>query len=214
MDIFDPVMYSIAENKFFLKHLGESPVAALQDSLPEGVNPDTVQEVLGEVYEREELQKHRGNTWVGQAALISTIQTYLTEWNKWGEMAKRGAPRFPTLHAWDGKGRPHRGGIGSDSNKVSTWIDSNGDRHPFSVELQTTTLQDFHPPWVKEEEPLPDDLVHDAEKGFLQCPVDGWSTNYNTDSRNAYNMARARMSRHCKTSKDDRVQEFGLKIFG
>lgn len=214
MDIFDPVAYSIAENKFFLAHMGESPVVALQDPLPTGVNPVTVQEVLGAIYELDELKKHRGNTWTGQKAIISTIQTYLTEAEKWVEMSKRGAPRFPTLHAWDGKGRPHRGGIGSDSHQVTTWIDNKGNRHPFRVPLQEMTLQDFSPPWVQKEEPLPEALVHDAEKGNLQCPVDGWSTSYNTESRSAYNMARARMSRHCKTSKDDRVREFGLKIFG
>jgi len=214
MDTFDPVKYSLAENKFFLKHMGESPVVALQESLPKGVNPVTVQEVLGEVYEREELLKHRGNSWVGQAAIVTTIQTYLREWQKWGEMAKRGAPRFPTMHAWDGKGRPHRGGVGSDSKQVTTYMDSTGKRIPFRIELQPQSLQDFTPTWVPDEEPLPTELVHDEEKGFLQCPVDGWSTNYNPDSRSAFNLARARMARHCKTSKDDRVREFGLKVFG
>jgi len=214
MDIFDPVKYSIAENKFFLTHMGESPVVALHDSVPKGVNPVTVQEVLGAIYELEELQKHRGSPWVGQAAIVSTIKTYLTEWNKWGEMSKRGAPRFPTMHAWDGKGRPHRGGIGSDSHQVTTWIDSHGKRHPFRVPLQQTTPQDFKADWVQEDAPLPDELVHDPAKGFLQCPVDGWSTNYNPESRSAYNVARARVARHCKASKDDRVREFGLKVFG
>ena len=39
METFDPVLYSLAENKFFLKHLGESPVVAMEDALPAGVAP-------------------------------------------------------------------------------------------------------------------------------------------------------------------------------
>ena len=39
METFDPVKYSLEENQFFLQHLGESPVAALQDALPTGVAP-------------------------------------------------------------------------------------------------------------------------------------------------------------------------------
>lgn len=215
MDIFDPVSYSIAENRFFLKHIGESPVAVMQSPLPKGVCADAVEEVLGKVYELDELQKHRGTSWVGHAPITSSIELYLREWDRWAADAKRGAPRFPTLHAWDGKGRPHRGAVGSDSSRVTTYMDADGKRQPFRVELHDIgTPQDFKPSWVKEEEPLPDALVEDAEKGVLQCPVDGWATNYNPDSRSAYNMAKARMSRHCKTSKDDRVREFGLKVFG
>jgi hypothetical protein len=214
MDVFDPVLYSLEENKFFLQHLGESPVVALKETLPSGVNPVAVQEVLGAMYELDELQKHRGQTWVGQTTISTSITTYLTEWDKWKEMAERGAPRFPTMHAWDGKGKPHRGGVGSDSGKVTTYLTKKGKREPLAVTLRSNSQQPFVPDWIQEDDPLPTDLVHDAEKGFLQCPVDSWSTNYNPDSRSAYNMARARMSRHCKSSKDERVQEFGVKIFG
>jgi hypothetical protein len=214
MDVFDPVQYSLEENKFFLQHLGESPVVALQETLPSGVNPVAVREVLGALYELDEVQKHRGHTWVGQTAISTSITTYLTEWEKWKEMSERGAPRFPTMHAWDGKGKPHRGGVGSDSKQVTTYLTKNGKREPLAVTLQANSQQPFVPDWIQEDDPLPADLVHDAEKGFLQCPVDSWSTNYNPDSRSAYNMARARMSRHCKASKDDRVREFGIKIFG
>ena len=213
MDTFDPVAYSLAENKFFLAHMGESPVVALQDALPKGVNPIAVEEVLGAIYELDELQKHRGVDWVGHERITNIITTYLTEWDKWAAMAKRGAPRFPSLHAWDGKGRPHRGGVGSDSKRVTTYMDENGKRQRFAVKLRDDLPQNFSPSWVKPEEPLPE-LVEDAEKGFLQCPVDGWSTNFNPESRASANVARARMAKHCKTSKDDRVREFGLKVFG
>ena len=117
------------------------------------------------------------------------------------------------MSAWDGKGRPHRGGIASDAYQVTTYIDDNGNRQPLAVSWQEQA-PGVTADWVKEEAPMPEGLVEDAEKGMLQCPVDGWATNYNPDSRQSQNLARARMSKHCKTSKDARVREFGLKVFG
>ena len=212
METFDPVKYSLEENQFFLKHLGESPVSALKDTLPKGVNPVTVQEVLGKVYELDELQKHRGTAWVGHSAIKGSIERYLHESEKWKQLAKRGAPRFPTMSSWDGKGRPHRGAVSSDASQVTTYLDDNGNRKPLAVRLQDDG-PGYSTPWAKKEAPLPEALVEDAEKGMLQCPVDGWATNYNPDSRASENLARARMSKHCKTSKDDRVREFGLRVF-
>ena len=214
MEVFDPVRYSLAENKFFLSHLGESPVAVMQDTLPNGVNPVAVQEVLGQLYELEELNKHRGIAWAGKEAIADIIAKYLHEHERWSEMSTRGAPRFPTMHAWDGRGRPHRGGITSDAGSVSTYFDENGERVSFRVSLRGTAAEVFKAPWVKKAEPVPDALIEDTENGSLKCPVDGWVANFKIDSRQSYNMARARMSRHCKTSKDDRVREFGMKVFG
>jgi hypothetical protein len=118
------------------------------------------------------------------------------------------------MHAWDGKGRPHRGGITSDSGEVSTYFDDNGDRKSLSISLRDPERVGFSAPWVKTEEPVPDKLTEDLEKGFLQCPVDSWATNFKPESHQSYNLARARMARHCKASKDDRVREFALKVFG
>ena len=214
MESFNPVRYSLEENQFFLKHLGESPVLALQATTPKGVNPVAVQEVLGEFYELDELEKHRGVPWAGKEVVSQVITRYLTEHEKWGEMAKRGAPRFPTMHAWDGKGRPHRGGVTSDSGEVTTYFDENGDRHPLAVNLREKSMPDFNAPWVKKAEPIPESLIEDAEKGVLQCSIDGWTTNFKPESRQSYNMARGRMAKHCRASKDERVQEFAVKVFG
>ena len=214
MEVFDPVKYSLEENQSILKHLGESPVVALGTTLPTGVAPAAVQEVLGAIYELEELAKHRGASWAGKASVTGAIEVYLQEMEKWDAFSKKGAPRFPTMHAWDGKGRPHRGGVGSDSGKVTTYMDANGQRQPLAVSLQDDPTAPFHPDWVKPEEPLPEDCEVDSERGILTCPVDGWSTNFKPDSRSSYNVARARMSRHCKNSTDDRVREFGMKVFG
>lgn len=212
METFDPVKYSLEENQFFLKHLGESPVSALKETLPKGVNPVTVQEVLGKVYELDELQKHRGTAWVGHSAIKGSIERYLHESEKWRQLSKRGSPRFPTMSSWDGKGRPHRGAVSSDASQVTTYLDDDGNRKPLAVRLQDDG-PGYETPWAQKEAPLPEALIEDTEKGMLQCPVDGWATNYNPDSRASENLARARMSKHCKTSKDDRVREFGLRVF-
>ena len=118
------------------------------------------------------------------------------------------------MHAWDGKGRPHRGGVTSDSHAVTTYFDENGDRQPFAVPLREESIPAFNAPWVKKTEPIPESLVEDTEKGVLQCPIDGWTTNYKPESRQSYNMARGRMAKHCRASKDERVQEFAVKVFG
>ena len=214
IEVFDPATYSLEENTFFLKHLGESPLAIMQKPLPEGVNPAAVEKGLGRIYELAQLETHKGTPWVGLEKISASITRYLTERTKWAEMSQRGAPAFPSMYAWDGKGRPHRGGIGSDSNRVSTYFTETGERRPFAVPLVETMPEAFAPPWVQEEEPLPSECEEDAEKGSMACPVDGFSTNWKPDSRQSYNLARARMSRHCKASKDPRVVEFGLKVFG
>jgi hypothetical protein len=214
MESFQPVRYSIEENQFFLKHLGESPLAALQEKTPEGVNPVTVREVLGEVYDLDELEKHRGIQWAGREAVAGIITRYLDEHAKWTEMSERGAPRFPTMHTWDGKGRPHRGGVASDATHVTTYFDDNGDRQPLSLRLRDAQPTAFKAPWIKTDEVIPDSMIEDTDKGVLQCPIDGWTANFKPESRQSYNMARARMAKHCRASKDDRVQEFAVKVFG
>ena len=213
METFDPVKYSLAENTFFLTHLGESPVVAMEDTLPQGVAPVVVREVLGAIYELAELKRHRGNDWIGVEPVLTAIRTYLHEWEKWREQSTQGAPRFPSMYAWDGKGRPHRGGIGSDSGQVTTHIDNKGNRHRFAIPLHAQG-PGFVPAWLQPEEPLPDECVLDLDKGFIQCPVDGWATNFNPASQSSQNVARARMAKHCRGSKDERVREFGLKVFG
>ena len=211
---FDPAKYSEEENAFFVKHMGESPLAALQSPLPEGVNPVTVEKVLGRTYELEQLKEHKGVTWIGLQRIANACTIFLNERARWRKLAERGSPTFPTMHAWDGKGRPHRGGIGSDSGHVRTYFTEDGDRKRFAVSLFDIDEGEFKPPWVKTEEDLPNACIEDVEKGVLQCPLDGWTTNWRPESRQSYNLARARMIKHCKTSKDDRVREFGLKVFG
>ena len=123
-------------------------------------------------------------------AVTSAIQTYLAESKKWEALAAKGAPRFPTMHAWDGKGRPHRGGVTSDAGKVTTYIDDQGARQPLALSLQDSPIAAFHPDWIKPEAPLPDACDIDEELGSISCPVDGWSTMFKPESRSSFNVAR------------------------
>ena len=216
MDVFDPVKYSLEENKFFLKHLGVSPITVLKDNLPDGVNATAVQEVLGAVYQLEEERNHRGWVWTGIAEVKKSIETYLTEWIRWKEMSARGAPRFPSMHSWDSRGRPHRGGIGSDSGKkVSTYIDKDGNRHAFALPLRDGPVEGFVPSWVKPEAPLPDDLDIDMDAGTVACPLCGWTTNYSAGSQAQLNLAKSRVAKHLKSAKEDPDQHRDLwqKLF-
>ena len=216
MDVFDPVKYSLAENKFFLKHLGESPITVLKESLPPDVNAATTQEVLGTIYQLEEERNHRGWDWAGIAEVKKSIETYLTEWIRWKEMSARGAPRFPSMHTWDSRGRPHRGGIGSDSSKkVSTYIDKDGNRHAFALPLRDTPVEGFVPSWIKPEAPLPDDLDNDMDAGTVACPLCGWTTNYSAGSQAQLNLAKSRVAKHLKSAKEEpeRHRDLWQKLF-
>ena len=215
MDVFDPVKYSLQENKFFLKHLGESPVSILKENLPDAVNPTAVEEVLGAIYQLEEERVHRGWNWAGKEAVKQSIETYLTEWIRWKEMSAKGAPRFPTMHSWDSRGRSHRGGIGSDSRKVSSYFDENGDRKAFALALRDTPVEGFVPSWIKPEEPLPDDLKVDMDSHTVACPLCGWSTNFKGESHSSLNLARSRVAKHLKASKEapERHRDLWQKLF-
>lgn len=217
MQVFDPAAYSLEELKFSRDRLGLPPAVALKDEIPTGVSANTVAGLLRAVYELEELRKHRGESWVGVEALQSSIDTFLREYQKWQGMHKRGAPRLPTMYAWDARGRPHKSGVGADSGQVRTWIDSEGKRHPLAVELKGIKDEEFVADWVKPQEPLPTDLIEDMENGNVACPVCKYSQVFKPDSPASYRMAKARISKHMKSSgvKDPiRHREAYTFIFG
>jgi len=231
MEFFDPPKYSIEENKFFLGHLGKSPAVVLDGELPAGVNPVAVREVIGAIYELKELEKARGQSWgifqarsadglkefTGVEAIEKSIRSYLEDYIRCLEMSKRGGPRFPSMHAWDARGRPHSRGSGSDSGRVRTWIDSDGERHEFRVELRPSSMENFTPPWLQERAKVPEKPVEDLDKGFVQCPICGWATNFDADSERGYNLALARLSSHCGRTNISEIEthkEFRLKFFG
>lgn len=158
-DVFNPVKYSLEENEFLLKHLGEpysvaaksfnpqinpNPARNKEGTVidrnptiyPDGVIPASVKPIIDRVYELIDLEK-RGEQWVGVGKVKERIQVYLDQQKRWMSDKKRfpRAPRFPSMSSFDAKGKPHRGGPGADSGVVSTYFDAKGNRHPFELDL-------------------------------------------------------------------------------
>lgn len=200
MTRFEPANYSVSELKFFHEHMGESPVVALSTDLPKGVNPVAVKEVLGKIYELEELQKHRGFSWVGIDAMKDTIEKYLEMYQRDLDLHRAGAPRYSSMHMWDGANRPHRGGIGSDSDFVRTYIDDDGSRVPLGIDMEGGKKAPMAKlPWAKAPIDPPRDLIDDTDHGIVSCPLCGFSQNYQIASPGSRNVARARVGKHCKS---------------
>jgi len=206
---FDPVLFSKAENEFLLAHLGEPPVVALR-ALAAPVNPRAVKPILDRVHELQQLQEHEGVAWVGVETLKNAISAYLREDAKWARDRQRNkkAPRYPSLYSYDAKGRPHRGGPGSDAGRVRTYFGPAGERIPFAVDLQPENVAPWTAPGFTEQsmDPL---LYIDTQSHRIECRVAvgdhfcGHTESYKAESRASFNAARARMSKHLRKATDN-----------
>lgn len=219
MDTFDPVKYSKEENQFLLENVGKAPIVALNNALPNGVNPRAVRPVLQEVYDREELKKHEKVEWVGIEAVKEKINDFLTldaKWEKDWVQSRGRVPRFPTLYSRDGKGKFHWAGPGSDSGHPKHYT-KNGEVQTFELNLGGGVDE-----WAEGDvfalptSSTPLALIFDAEKTRIECPICHHTESYKAESRSSYNAARARMSRHLSTAPDEkdlhaelRTLEFG-----
>lgn len=213
---FDPVEFSIAENNFLLSSLGMNPVAALSQ-MPPSVNRRAVEPVLRKVYDFEALKKHDGSGWCGVEALKEKIVSYLRENAKWKADAARSkrAPRYPSMYSFDGKGRAHRGGIGSDSGRVRTYFDQRGNRVPFEIPYVGEEHDLWAPPGFTEQSTSPG-LRVDNDQNRIECLNCGHTESFKAESRSSYNAARARMSKHLRkaSTKVDEHRETYANEFG
>lgn len=233
MEFFDPVDYSVEELKFLFEHLGEPSIVALQGikavplvdpprgkdgkirdkapfNYPDGVNPNAVKPVLDKVNELQDLEVHRGERWCGLEAVKAAIQVFLDQNAQWERDTKRGAPRWPSLYSFDSGGRPHLSGPGSDSGKVRTYFGEDGKRQEFRIPFVPQDLAEGNPDWAKRATPVDvptkgSALRVDAENNRIECLVKGCghTERFNTESRSSYNAARARMSRHLRSAKQE-----------
>lgn len=225
---FNPVLFSNQENEFFLEHLGEPPVVALRGIkgvrspqahpkdknpiiYPDGVIPASVKPVLEGIYELQELAKHEGIKWVGLERVKEAIKVWLSQnakWRKDFENTRGKAPRYPSLWAFDAKGKGHLSGPGSDSGMVKTYFGPAGERIPFEIEL----LSEYVPTWVAptvQDDQSDARLKVDAEMCRIECRVPtpgglcGHTEKYKAESRSSYNAARARMSKHLRKATEE-----------
>ncbi len=236
-ETFDPTLFSLAENQFLLDHLGEPPFLALREIkavplpdpprhpqthkiidknpvyYPEGVIPAAVAPALTRVYELEQeriaAEKVGGVfQWVGIEAVKAAIRVYLVQAAKWEQDSKRGAPRFPSMHAFDLRNKPHRGGPGSDSGKVHTYFDAQGERHTLILNLFGTP-EVWTPEWAStgrkgtDEPKAASGLRTDPINNRFECMVCGHTEHFKPESRGSYNAARMRMGKHLMTAKDE-----------
>lgn len=220
---FDPGIYSEDENKFLLAHIGEPTIVALRQLAPP-VNPRAVRPILERVNELLDLEKHEGASWAGVGAIKTSIEVWLRENAKWERDNARNpkAPRYPSMYSFDARGRAHKGGIGSDSNRPRTYFGPAGERIPFAVEL----LPDNVAPWTAPgftEQSAEVTLFIDSTLNRIECRVPqadgsvcGHTESYKAESRASYSAARARMSKHLRkaTNNEEGHRELHTNEFG
>jgi hypothetical protein len=213
----DPVIYSEEERAWLLENLGKPPAVALRD-LPKGVNIRQVKPLLEKLQELEDLQKHENQPWIGFEAVKDAIRVFSEQDAKWAADARRTkrAPRFPSLYSFDGKGRPHLGGPGSDSGQVRTYFDAKGNRIPFAKALVTDWQPEWTAPTIVDESSLGDTgITNNADLHRWECFC-GHTETYRKGSRSSENVAKGRMKKHLAkaTEEVDRHREIIVNVFG
>jgi len=222
MTTFDPVLCSNADCDFLLLHLGEPAVVALRHLQPPATRA-TVQPILERVNELQALEKADGTEWCGVDAMKAAIRVWLEQNKKWkfDHETKRNAPRWPSMYSYDAKGKPHRGGPGSDNGRVRTYFGKAGERIPFAIDL----IPDYSASWVSPgatEAPMDRLLKLDDQAHRIECRVPvgdgicGHTETYKAESRQSYNAARMRMSKHLRkaTENADLHREVHTNEFG
>lgn len=212
-NVFDPALLSFPDCDFLLAHAGEAPIVALQ-SLPPICNRVTMAQWVERFYELDELKKARGYEWVGVEAVKDSIKNYLKVRADWKRDEQFGAPKNPSMFAFDSRGNGHESGPGSDSGRVRTYFDETGKRIPFAINIvDNGPTGNWKPSWVGKkaaEGAVPSTAdpnvfaIREPEgKNCLECGVEGCghTETFNVESRSSRNAARARMSRHLRSAK-------------
>jgi hypothetical protein len=203
-DTFDPAVLSLEDNAFLIDHLGEPVEQATAKGVPAGVTPASGLRALDELYRYGKRCEANGDPFVGFEALKEACRVFLREHASMMQNARRGvAPKFPSLSEWDAFGQPHRGGVGSDSERMRSYFDAEGNRHFFVVKLMV--LSDARPEWLLKKQAKTTrefkELIEDTENGVFTCPICKFSQNYEPGSRGRRSMARTRMGKHLKGAK-------------
>ena len=228
---FQPINYNEAELNFIVAHAGEPKTIAMRSihpvmfstpvvkgkpvdrnpvGYPDGVNPNAVMPMIERIYELEELQRLTGEPWVGIPAIRACVEVAIREQHKWKADHKRGAPRFPSMHSFDGKNHWHLQGEGSDAGVVKTYFDAKGQRQPFAIQLTGEAVRAWQPEWANQgiggtDQPDP---VHglrlDDAKRRYECVICGHTESFKPDSRGSFNAAKMRIGKHMLKAIDQK----------
>lgn len=219
MNKFDPVDFSIEENQFLVKHLGEPPIVAAR-SLTPTIAKKGVMSVLERVQELEQIKSHTGAEWCGIQAIKDSIMVYLEQAEKWASDKRRGRIRFPSMYSYDSRKRPHWSGTGADCGKVKTYFNAAGERVPFAVVLVDDGVTEWTPDFlapteVVDDTPKAPDIKLNAAASRFECFC-GHTDEFKAESRASFTAARGRMGKHCKnaTSEVERHREAYTLEFG
>lgn len=202
---FDPVKLSLEENQFIIENVGKAPVVALRNRVDPQITLAAVKPIIEGVYELIETEKDDPTfKWVGVDAVVQACKTYLEQAAKWAKNKNRpGAVRFPSMYAWDHRGKPHWRGTGSDSDQVRTYFDGEGNRIPFKISLVPATEEPWKPEWIAQQTALPKwELKVNGDLNRIECPC-GATETFKPESRASYNAARARISKHLRRATVD-----------
>jgi hypothetical protein len=212
---FDPTIFSHEENKWLLENIDKPVPVALATIravrmpaegrnknnviYPDGVNPNAVRPFLERLRELDELKE----PWQGREAIKTAIITWLAVDAKWESDHRRTrgrAPRFPSFYSFDSRGKGHFGGPGSDNGKVKTYFDGTGARKELAIPLIAEEVVEWSPGFT--EKPAVSDIVVNADAHRIECFC-GHTERFKEGSRPSYNAARARISKHLRTTTED-----------
>lgn len=205
---FDPTLFSQEECEFLKTHANEPPIVAMKSLPLPGVNPRAVRPVLEGLQELKQLaQADAAFVWKGVGAVIEAIETWQEQNTKWARDTRRGAPRYPSRYSFTSRGKPLLSGPGSDNHTIKTYFRSDGSRAEFAVDLLTDGAASWVPEWIdravaepEKEAPKPVSLTLtvNSELNRIECGVCGHTESFNGASRQSYNSARGRISRHLR----------------
>ncbi len=208
-NFFEPALYNREELTFFVKHMGESPMVACHKGLPRNVSRSAVEDVLGRIYQHEEMATAHEVPWCGREKVNECIFTY-TEWMDFcTEQTKLGAPKHLSLYDWNADGQGIRGATGSDGGTVRTKIDKDGNRQRLAVKLGdrigdiTGDVQSTYVPAFAKQTVAPTKILEDTDRHQFECPVCQHTEQYKRQNQASRRMSWARMATHCKSSKEE-----------
>lgn len=221
----EPALLAKEEIAFLLDHIGEVPAVAKKSLSGSNANPAAVMPIIERIAELIELERVDGEKWIGIDLVKEGLNVYLADRARSEkESARQVKPElknialFPTLYSFDGKGRAHEGGTGSDSSYQRTYFDpKDKKRKPLFIDFQPSNVEDWKPSWLEGVREAPKELLIDHDKMRIECLLCNHAESYRKDSNASYSAAMARMSKHMKDPKNidpELHAEYRLNVFG